>query len=409
MAIPFFVSAAALGKDGSVAASERITVATVGHGGRCTRVMPHFLSFEEAQFVAVSDVHRDRLLAGKAQVNRHYGNGDCAAYADFRELLARDDIDAVFVATGDRWHSLISIMASRANKDVYSEKPMSLTIAESRAVVETMKRYGTVYQCGHQRRSVGSYRFQTQVVQSGLIGKVDTVIAQNWENPVLKLDSPAPVPMGVDYNIWLGPTPWHPFIPARFHNWNYFWDTGGGTIIAMGCHYTDIAQWGFDTDGTGPVHYEGTGDFVPGNFANAPTSAEVTCTYADGRKIVLLSRGKFEDRFIRFVGNEGWIQVDDATDTITAEPADILKRRRTSTRSWAHPEGHIANFLRCIKTRQETICSPEKSHRATTIGHIANICLRLGRELNWDPKMEYFDDAKANRMISRAMRPPWRL
>ena len=201
VAIPFFVSGAALGKSGSVAASNRITMATIGHGGRCTRVMPHLLSFDEAQFVAVCDVRRDRLLAGKAQVDEHYGNTDCATYGDFRELLARDDIDAVFIATGDRWHSLISIMAARAGKDIYSEKPMSLTIEESRAVVETMRRYLTVYQCGHQRRSVDSYRFQTEVVQSGLIGKVHTVIAQNWENPVLKPDSPAPVPDGVDYDM----------------------------------------------------------------------------------------------------------------------------------------------------------------------------------------------------------------
>lgn len=409
VAIPFFVSATALGKNGSVAASDRITMATIGHGGRCTRVMPHLLSFDEAQFVAVSDVRRDRLLAGKAQIDEHYGNTDCATYPDFRELLARDDIDAVFVATGDRWHSPISIMAARAGKDIYSEKPMSLTIEESRAVVETMRRYSTVYQCGHQRRSVDSYRFQTEVVQSGLIGKIHTVIAQNWENPVLKPDSPAPVPDGVDYDMWLGPTPWHPFIPARFNGWNYFWDTGGGTIIAMGCHYTDIAQWGLETDDTGPVHYKGTAEFVPGNFADVPKSAEVVCTYPDGRKLVLLSRNEFVDRFIRFIGDEGWIQVNDATNVVTAEPASILKRRRISAKSWADSGGHVGNFLRCIKTRQETICSPEKSHRATTIGHIANICLRLGRELNWDPKTERFDDADANRMISRAMRSPWRL
>jgi predicted dehydrogenase len=209
--------------------------------------------------------------------------------------------------------------------------------------------------------------------------------------------------------MWLGPTPWYPFVPPRFYNWNNFWATGGGTIIAMGCHYTDIAQWGLDTDDTGPVRYEGVGDYMADNFGEVPVSAEVTCTYADGRRIVLLSRGKFADRFIRFIGDEGWIQVDDATDKITAYPADILEERRTSSRSWAHPEGHIANWLGCIRTRAETICSPEKSHRATTIGHIANICLRLGRPLHWDPKTERFDDAEANRMISRAMRPPWRL
>ncbi|MHC4741366.1 MAG: Gfo/Idh/MocA family protein [Planctomycetota bacterium] len=408
-AIPFFVSGSALGKSGSVAASERIVLATIGHGGRCSRVMPHFLPYKEVQFVAVSDVRRDRLLAGKAQVDNHYGNKDCTAYTDFRKLLARDDIDAVYIATGDRWHTTASIMAARANKDVYSEKPMSLTIEESRALVETMKRFGTVYQCGHQRRSVDSYRFQTEVAKSGRIGKVHTVIAQNWENPVAAPQAPAPVPEGVDWDMWLGPTPWHPFVPARFNGWNYFWDTGGGTIIAMGCHYTDIAQWGLDTDDTGPVHYKGTAEFVPGNFYDVPKSAEVTCTYADGRKLICLSRNQFADRFIKFVGDEGWIQVDDHTNVVTAEPKSILKFRGISAKSWANPGGHFEDFLKCIKTRQQTVCSPEKSHRATTIGHIANICLRLGRELNWNPKTERFDDPDANRMISRAMRPPWRL
>jgi predicted dehydrogenase len=177
----------------------------------------------------------------------------------------------------------------------------------------------------------------------------------------------------------------------------------------MGCHYTDIAQWGLRTDHTGPVHYTGTAEFVPGNYADAPKTAEVTATYADGRKLILLSRNQFEDRFIRFVGDQGWIQVDDATNVVTAYPESILKLRQISAKSWANPQGHIGNFLRCIKTRQETICSPEKSHRATTIGHIANICIRLGTDLNWNPKTEKFDNPTANKMISRAMRPPWRL
>jgi len=408
-AFPNIVPASALGRDGKIAPSERISLATIGHGNRCRNVTPYLLLFDQLQCIAVCDARKDRLLAGKAQVDKHYGNTDCAAYGNFQELLAREDLDAVYIATGDRWHSLASIMAARAGKDVYSEKPMSLTIEESRAVVETMKRFGTVYQCGHQRRSVDSYRFQTEVARNGLIGKVHTVIAQNWENPIVAPEGPRPVPEGIDYEMWLGPTPWHPFVPARFNGWNYFWDTGGGTIIAMGCHYTDIAQWGLDTDDTGPVHYKGAAEFVPDNFADVPKTAQVTCTYADGRKLIVLSRARFADRFIRFIGDKGWIQVDDETNVVTAEPKSILKLRQISAKSWANPGGHIGNFLRCIKTRQETICSPEKSHRATTIGHIANICLRLGRELNWDPKTERFDDPDANRMISRAMRPPWRL
>jgi len=408
-AVPRIVPASALGKDGTVAPSERITVATIGHGNRCRNVIPHFMMRDDVQCIAVSDARTERLLAGKAQVDQHYDNKDCATYRDFRELLARGDLDAVFIATGDRWHSLTSIMAAKAGKDIYSEKPMSLTIEESRAVVETTRQLGTVYQCGHQRRSVDSYRFQTEIAKSGRIGGVHTVIAQMWENPILKPESPKPVPPGVDYDMWLGPTPWHPFIPARFNGWNWFWDTGGGTLINMGCHYTDIAQWGLDTDDTGPIHYKGTAQFEPANFADMPRTAEVTCTYADGRKLVLRSRGAFHERFIRFVGDTGWIQVDDDTNVVTAEPRSLLKLRAISARSWADPGGHIGNFLRCIRTRQETICSPEKSHRATTIGHIANLCVRLGRELKWNPETERFDDPDANRMLCRSMRPPWRL
>lgn len=408
LAVPYIVQSSALGK-GAVAPSERITVATIGHGNRCRNVMPHFLSFKEVQFIAACDARKDRLAAGKKQVDDYYKNTDCAAYGDLRVLLERDDLDAVYIATGDRWHSLASILAARAGKDVYSEKPMSLTIEESRAVVDTMKRFGTVYQCGHQRRSVDSYRFQTDIAKSGKIGKVHTVIAQNWENPVLKPESSKPVPPEIDYEMWMGPTPYHPFVPARFNGWNYFWDTGGGTIIAMGCHYTDIAQWGLDTDDTNPVHYTGTAEFVPGNFAEVPKSAKVTCTYADGRKLIVTSKGLFAERFIRFIGDKGWIQVDDDTNVVTASPKSILKFRAISARSWANPGGHIENFLHCIKTRQETICSPLKSHRATTIGHAANICLRLGRDVKWDPKTEKFSDPDANRMISRSMRPPWHL
>jgi predicted dehydrogenase len=307
-------------------------------------------------------------------------------------------------------HAPASILAAKAKKDVYSEKPMSLTIEGSRAVADTVKRLGTVYQCGHQRRSVDSYQFQVEVAQRGMIGKVHTVIAQMWENSVLRPDTPVPVPDGFDYDTWLGPTPYHPFIPTRVNSWNDFWDTGGGSIIGMGCHYTDIAQWGLDKDDTGPVEYEGTAVYVESNFSDMPVSGEVTCTYADGLKLIVRANGRFEERFIQFVGTEGWIQVDDETNVVTAEPASILRLRGISSRSWAHTGAHIRNFLDCIKSRRETTCSAEKAHRATTVGHITNICMRLGRKLRWDPVSERFvGDEQANSMLSRSMRPPWRL
>lgn len=392
------------------APNDRINVGAIGIGPRCKHLLEHFMLFDEVQLVAISDCRQERLKAAKDQVDEHYGHKDCVAYPDFRRLLARPDIDAVIVATGDRWHALASILAAKAGKDVYSEKPMTLTIGEGQDVVKTMRRFGTVYQCGHQRRSVESYRFQTEVVQKGLIGKVHTVIAQSWENPVLKPQATQPVPPGLDYDMWQGPTPHHPYVPARFNGWNYFWDTGGGTIIAMGCHYTDIAQWGLGTDHTGPVLFAGQGQFAAGNFAEVPKSAEVTCTYADGTKLVLLSRGAFAERFIRFVGTEGWIQVDDDTNIVAAEPMSLMKLRQMSARSWAHPGNHIRNFLDCIRSRQETICPPLKSHRATVIGHAANISLRLGRSVEWDPVAETFPkDEEARRMMRRSLRAPWRV
>ena len=210
LAAPLVVPGHVLGR-GAAAPSERIALGVIGYGGRCGAILPHFLMFDDVQCVAVSDCRASRLAAAKQVVDAHYGNQDCAAYADFRELLARPDIDAVLIATGDRWHTPLSILAAKSGKDIYCEKPVSLTIGEGRALVDTMARYGTVYQAGHQRRSVGSYRFQVEAARSGMIGKVHTVICQVWEGPTVALDKPRPVPAGFDYDMWLGPTPWHPY------------------------------------------------------------------------------------------------------------------------------------------------------------------------------------------------------
>ena len=179
-------------------------------------------------------------------------------------------------------------------------------------------------------------------------------------------------------------------------------------MIGMGCHYTDIAQWGLQRDDTGPVAYEGTATWKRDAFSETPVTADCCCTYADGVKIVLRSSGTFQDRYIRFVGSEGWIQVDDETNAVTAEPKSILQARNTSAPGWAQTGDHVRNWLDCIKSRKPTICHPESAHRATTICHAVNIGLRLGRSLKWDPQAERFiDDAQANAMLLRAMRSPW--
>jgi len=407
LAAPMVVPGHVLGK-GAPAPSDRITLGVVGYGGRCSRILPHFMMFDDVQCVAVSDCRDKRLDAAKKVVDAHNGNQDCATYPDFRDLLARPDIDAVLIATGDRWHTPISILAAKTGKDIYCEKPVSLTIGESRALADTMKRYGAVYQAGHQRRSVGSYRFQVETARSGKIGKVHTVVCQVWKGPTIAPDKPRPVPQGFNYDMWLGPTPWHPYTHAYVSGWNYFWDTGAGPLIGMGCHYTDIAQWGLLRDDTGPVSYEGTATWDPKAFSETPVTADCCCTYADGVKIILRSSGSFADRYIRFVGSEGWIQVDDGTNLITAEPKSIIRTGAVSARTWAQTGDHVRNWLDCIKSRGRTICHAESAHRATTICHAVNIGLRLGRSLKWDPRAECFaGDAQANAMLVRAMRGPW--
>jgi predicted dehydrogenase len=408
LAAPMLAPGHALGKD-APAPSERITMGVIGYGGRCGAILPHFIAFDDVRCIAVSDCRADRLAGAKKVVDARYGNQDCATHPDFRDLLARTDVDAVLIATGDRWHAPLSILAARSGKDIYCEKPISLTIGESRALVDTTTRYGTVYQAGHQRRSVGSYRFQAEVVRSGKIGKVHTVICQVWEGPTVAYQAPRPVPDGFDYDMWLGPTPWRPYSNAYVSGWNYFWDVGAGPVIGMGCHYTDLAQWALLRDDTCPVAYEGKATWKPDAYSDTPVTAECTCTYADGVKIVIRSSGAFADRYIRFVGSEGWVQVDDQTNAVTTQPESIRRDANIVGQSWAETGDHARDWLDCIKSRRRTVCHPESAHRATTICHAVNIGLRLGqRSLKWDPKTEQFaDDAEANSMIHRAMRAPW--
>ena len=409
-AAPWFVPARALGKDGAVAPSNQVTLGVIGYGNRCTVVLDHFMSFKEVRPLAVSDCRAQRREAGKKAVDAKYGNGDCKMHADFRELLARQDVQAVLIATGNRWHGLGSIMAARAGKDVYSEKPICLTLEEGRMLVNTMAATGAVYQAGHQRRSVDSYRFMVDCVHRQKIGKLQSIVAQQWTGPAIK---PTPVqkpPEGLDWDMWLGQTPWHEFTPARFNNWQYFWDTAEGILTDMGCHYTDIAQWGNQSDRTGPETFEARGVFDPEACSDTPVTGECRARYASGVELIMKQQAGFNDRYIQFNGTEGWIRLDDATNVITASNPVILRDRRAGGKGWDDTGDHIGNFLRCIRTRQATISNPETAFRAQSICLLNTIAMRLGRKLEWSPAGETFTkDEDANRMKARPPRAPWRL
>jgi predicted dehydrogenase len=392
----------------------------IGLGGQGTRDMRNLMTNSDVQFVAVCDVDASRRKKAKNVVDTHYRDTSCTAYSDFRELLARDDIDAVLIATGDRWHALLSILAAKAGKDIYCEKPMSLTFAESRSVADTVKRYGTIYQCGTQRRSMRSFAFAVHLAHDGKLGQLHTLRSYVRAGHACGLQKTQPVPAGLDYDMWLGPAAHTAYSESLVRGtWKFNFKYSGGMVTDWGAHCNDLAQWANDSQLTGPVEYEGRAEFPKNGFCDVPIHLGLTATYADGVKLVLHEEKTLPvwpivntELAVKFEGTDGWVYVDDGGNVL-AEPKSLLRQRRFGPQHWtdaANWQGHHRNFLDCVKTRSTPIAPAEVAHRSTTTCHVANICLRLGRKVRWNPEAERFmGDSEANRMLSRAMRSPWRL
>lgn len=408
-AAPYLVGRAAWGQ--VAPPSDRITVGCIGVGGMGSGHLGGLLARGQVQVVAVCDVDTERREAARNAVDQRYasdrGSGTyrgCAAYNDFRELLARDDIDAVLIATPDHWHALIAIAAAAAGKDIYCEKPLSLTIAEGRAMVNAVRRYGRVFQTGSQQRSDGNFRLACELVRSGRIGKVQTVhVAVGGPSGECHLPA-EPVPPGLDWDLWLGPAPWRPFNrllhPA---NWRAYRDYSGGGMTDWGAHHFDIAQWGLGMDESGPV------EVLPPDGKERPL---LTYRYANGVRMyhgggpeVFANR---EGNGILFTGTEGKVEVNRSffrtwPEAIAREPLgpDDVHLYRT--------RGHnVDDWLECIRTRRRPVCDVEIGHRSVTVCHLGNLAYWLNRPIRWDPKREQVvGDPEANRWVDRPMRAPW--
>ena len=410
LALPYIIRPSALGLAGTVPASERITVGFIGTGSHGIAMnLKSFLAQPDAQAVAVCDVDPGHLKQGRDTVNKKYGNTDCAAYKDFREVLARVDIDAVMISTPDHWHVPMSITAAKAGKDVECEKP-TLTIEEGRVLCDVMKRYGRVFQWSTEDRAVDVYHRMCELVRNGRIGKIHTIRVELPSGPDTPGNpEPMPVPEGFDYDLWLGPAPWAPYTKDRIH-WNFRWilDYSGGMLTDWGAHLLDGAQWGNDTEHTGPVEVEGKGKFWPDGLYNTATEYHIEYTYADGVRLVVTSGTPS----LRFEGTEGWIGNRGWRAPLQAEPKSILDSMigPNEIHLYTCRGGEQRNFLDCVKSRKDCYFPPEIGQRCFTIAHIGNISMLLGRKLRWDPEKERFiNDEQANRMLSRVMRSPWSL
>jgi len=402
LAIPTLVPASVLGRDGTVSPSNRTVLGAIGIGGRGYGVLQSFIGNGDVQFVAVCDIREERRVAVKNMADGHYATADCMTYRDMHEILARPDIDAVLIATGDRWHTMASITAAKAGKDVYCEKPCSMTISESRALADTFRRYDRIYQAGTQRRSIGNFQFAADLVSSGKLGKLHTVHA-NTLAPATKHDwLPAeeePPRDVVDWNLWLGPCPWRPYNSQYVRGgWRGFFDFHGGGILEWGAHTVDLCQWAAQKDHTAPTTY-------------VPNEDGVIATYDDGLRLVMRTQGwmGMGTCSARYEGDEGWIETGDS-GRFEIFPESLRTERSVFTRPGTDPSTHVRNFLDCVKTRTPAHANADVAAESHVVCHAAYIAWQLGRTLTFDPLKEAFiNDDEANRMRSRAMRDPWRI
>jgi predicted dehydrogenase len=412
LAGPMIIPASVLGRDGAVPPSERIVLGGIGLGGRGTGVLNWMLPERDVQFVAICDPKRSQREAIKRMVDNRYGNQDCAMYQDIRLFLAeRTDIDAVLIATGDRWHALASIMAMRAGKDVFSEKPSSMTIAEGQGVVETAKRYGRVYQTGVQRLSEANFVFAVELALSGRLGRVHTTRAHlaPWDAAEMRHDwlpaEPEPPKEEMDWDHWLGPCPWRPYNAAYVQGrWRGHYDFHTSCIGEWGAHTFAQAQAGIGMAETSAISY---------GYVDNPYGEGMVTEFANGVKMILHREGWWRGSCgMRFEGTEGWASVADGYSRPDVEPASLLGEFRKVVQDYMartqRPMSHVRDFFNCVKSRRPTVTGPELMHRTMSTVHAANICMWLKRDLRFDPaKEEFLHDAEANRLRSRAMREPW--
>ncbi len=404
---PLFIPARVLGAD---APSKKITIGFIGVGDHGTGWnLSFYLKNDAARVLAVCDVDENRLYRAKETVNERYGNEDCGAARDFREILARKDIDAVMISTPDHWHTIISLLAIQAGKDVQCEKP-TLTIHEGKVLSRAVRKHKKVFQTSTEDRAVPEYHRMAELVRNGRIGKLQRIEVILPRQPAGPGDpTPQPVPKTLDYEMWLGPAPFAPYTRDRVHfNFRWIWDYSGGIICDWGAHLFDTAQWANNTEHSGPVEIEGTGTHWSGGLYNTVKDYDVTFRYANG----VVMTCKPGNPSIKFIGTDGWVGNTGWRAPVEASSPRILESKigPEELHLYTNPAGEHDDFLKCVRSRKDPYFPVEIGHRVSTICHLANLMIRLGRKLKWDPAAEQFvNDPEANRMLDRARRDPWQL
>ena len=411
LAVPQMVPASALGRDGAVAPSERIIMGGIGLGGRGSYDLSILLQCPEVQFVAVCDVQKSRRDAAKHAVDGKYGNQACATFRDFRELLGqRTELNAVLIATGDRWHTPAAIMAMKAGKDVFCEKPCTMSVAQGQALVETARRQGRIFQAGMQRLSEANFVFCDEMARLGRLGKLQTVRAHilPWKmSRDLLPAQPEPEKETLDWDLWLGPAPMRPYNSGYLNGcmaWLDYYDFGTG-VAGWGSHTICQCQSALGAMTSSAVEYE---------YSKNENAEGFTVKYANGVKMVLSAAGWRGSCGVRYEGSDGWVSVADGYPKPDVSAPAMLEDFDKVVKDYEarsqRPMHHIRDFLESVRRRRPCVASEVVAHRTMTTNHVINIAMLLKRDLKWDPEKEQcVNDPEANRLLSRAMRAPWHL
>jgi predicted dehydrogenase len=419
IALPTILPSSVFGRAGNVAPSNRITLGVVGWGMMGPGNTQSFLYQDDCQVVAACDLDQDHLNDAVNTINGKYKNQDCKAYHDYRELMARDDIDAVMLAVPDHWHALVATEAARNHKDIYGEKPLARTVKEQQAIVKAVQKNEVIWQTGSWQRSVANFHKGAEIVRNGLIGKVTHVEVGlpaghfDFAGTSQFMDVTAPPPE-LDYETWIGPSKMMPYIKGRVHrNWRWNYNTGGGQLMDWIGHHGDIAHWGLDFDNSGPLEVEGHGDFPPTDAVwNTATKYRIELKYPED--ITMTIAGGYDDirSGTKWIGTDGWVWVDregfDASNPEWKKYKHLPEELR-KVKLYESSEHH-RNFLDCVKSRKPTITPVETAHHSAIPGHLGLISMIVGRKLLWDAKHEkILHDHGASELLTRPYRAPWHL
>jgi predicted dehydrogenase len=419
LSLPTFIPASALGRNGSTAPSQRITMGMVGCGNMGSGNTQSFLALKECQVVAACDVDKRHLERLVGSINKKYDTQDCKPYHDYRELMARNDIDAVMLAVPDHWHALVAVEAARHKKDIYGEKPLARTIAEQQAIVKAVQENQRIWQTGSWQRSLANFRKAAEIIRNGMIGKVTHVEVGLPAGHGAKGKSPTFMsvtepPAELNYDTWIGPSKMMPYVEGRVHqHWRWNYNTGGGQLLDWIGHHCDIAHWGCDFDNSGPSEIEGHGDFPPVDAVwNTCTKYRIELKYP--KDIAMTIAGGYRDirSGTKWIGSNGWVWVDRGAFEASNEEWRDYKDLPDNLRKVKLYESnnHQRNFLDCIKSRKPTIAPAETAHHSATPGHLGLISMLVGRKIKWDvQKEQILDDREATKLLTRPYRPPWAL